>query len=228
MQPQTNIRSFSTQPAASSRICAAVRPGVGLVILYMYRVSSSWVPSRSTTSSSSISNEGSHLQAGDRREIGGRSAGEAAELLATCCLQLATCCLLPAACRLLLGCLLLAACYLLLAACCLLLAACCLLLAACYLLLAACCLQLATCCSLLATCYSREQPVEALAESAVVAKDRVGHRGGSEQTAHLEGRVHRGVHYTVYTPCIASYITACMTSCIASSARACNEPCATR
>ena len=115
---------------------------MGLVILYMYSVSSSWVPSRSTTSSSSISNEGSHLQVRDRWDIGGGG-------------------------------------------------------------------YRTTCYLLLATCYLREQPIEALAEGAVVAKDRVGHRGGSEQTAHLEGRVHRVVHYTVYTPCIASYITAC-------------------
>ena len=106
---------------------------MGLVILYMYSVSSSWVPSRSTTSSSSISNEGSHLQVRDRWEIGGGG-------------------------------------------------------------------YRTTCYLLLATCYLREQPIEALAEGAVVAKDRVGHRGRSEQTAHLEGRV-----YTVYTPCIADH-----------------------
>ena len=98
---------------------------MGLVILYMYSVSSSWVPSRSTTSSSSISNEGSHLQVGDQWEIGGGG-------------------------------------------------------------------YRTTCYLLLATCYLREQPIEALAEGAVVAKDRVGHRGRSEQTAHLEGSVYTG------------------------------------
>ena len=164
---------------------------MGLVILYMYSVSSSWVPSRSTTSISSISNEGSHLQVGDQWEIGGGG------YRTTCYLLLATC----------------------------------------YLLLATCYLLLATCYLLLATCYVREQPIEALAEGAVVAKDRVGHRGRSEQTAHLEESV-----YTVQTPCrhralpiiqrtwreactpcthrALPIITACMTSCITPSTTA--------